>query len=270
MSDVTDDRGVSTVLDVSLGLLLMSAAIGVVVTQTTPAPPPDRAADTAALVATATESVTYTPGPESAVYNRSRHDHGTVARLLASAAIANASIDGRPVAPAGDYERAVTGAARNILASVDGQVSITARWDPIDGGPVAGRVTVGPAPPSGVDLHAARVTITLDGEDWRTHHENDTRAAARATVDTLFPPSRVAPARVSPGEDRRIVDARYRAASEALGVDPARPTNATSAVWANRYLAVALSERLAAAELAVTDRTVAPATVEIVVYTWES
>ncbi len=269
MSETTD-RGVSTVLDVSLGLLLMTAAIGVVVTQTTPAPPPDRAADTATLVATATESVTYTPGPPGAVYNHSRHDHGTVARLLASAAIANASINGQPIAPAERYERAVTGATKNILASVDGQVAITARWVPVTGGPITGQVRVGPRPPPDVDVHAARVVIAVNTQDWQTYHANTTRAVAQATVDTMFPPTRVAPARVSPGEDRRIINTRYRAASETFGIDPARPTNATSAMWANQYLTVALAERLTDANVTVSNRTAAPATVEVIVYTWQS
>ncbi|MFP4117279.1 MAG: hypothetical protein ACLFSD_00300 [Salinivenus sp.] len=269
MSETTD-RGVSTVLDVSLGLLLMSAAIGVVVTQTTPTPPPDRAADTATLLGTATESITYTPGPEGATYNHSRHDHGTVARLLASAAITNASIDGQPVAPAGSYERAVTSATKNILAGVDGQVAVTARWAPVEDGPIAGRIRVGPSPPPDVDVHAARVVVAIDTQDWQTHHPNHTRAVAQATVDAMFPPTRVAPARVSPGEDRRVINARYRAASEAFGVDPARPTNATSATWANRYLAIGLADRLADTNVTVSNRTTAPTTVEVVVYTWQS
>ncbi|MFB6072324.1 MAG: hypothetical protein ABEJ88_05075 [Halobacterium sp.] len=132
-------RAVSTVLDASMAVLLVSAAAVALVAvphQQSRPPNPDAAART---VLESTATATYAPSNQTA--------SGRVAVLLAHAAVA----EHRDESPA--FVRAVTDAVESVLARTDARVSVVA---------VAGDATVraGPRPP--VDASVAAVTHEVD------------------------------------------------------------------------------------------------------------
>lgn len=176
-------RAISTVVDTVLFLLLVSAAAVVVIAP--PAEPVDAPADEAAeVVATSTATVEYEFGWEETVRQRAR---GTYAGLLARAAVANATLDGQHLAPAGP---AFVASVREETAAVLGaNVQISARWRPYPGAPVAGRVSVGPDPPPRADIHVARfrVPVTVPATEPERTYSGLGRGIARAVTRGVLP-----------------------------------------------------------------------------------
>lgn len=148
-------RAVSTVVDTVLFLLLVSAA-AVVVTAPAAEPVDAPAEETAELVATSTATVEYELGQGQTVRQRAR---GTYAGLLARAAVANATLDNRHIAPAGPAFAA--GVRERTAAVLGANVQVSARWAPYPGAPVAGRVRVGPDPPPRATVHVARFRVPV-------------------------------------------------------------------------------------------------------------
>lgn len=148
-------RAVSTVLDTVLFVVLVSGA-ALVVTVPPGGPVDAPADDTAEVVATSTATVEYEVGKEETVRQRAR---GTYAGLLARAAVANATLGGEQLAPAGP---AFAASVREKTGAVLGaNVQVSARWAPYPGAPVAGRVSVGPDPPARADVHLARFRVPV-------------------------------------------------------------------------------------------------------------
>lgn len=162
----------STAVDVGLCLLLVSAAA--VTVATVPAPPPDRdrAGDVATTLATTTATVSYrlvpprdagadqpnastvTPTP-GAGYERTAH--GTLATLLARAAVRTVRVDGEaPTRAATSFLAAVRSAT---LESLPSATQVVVRWQPVPGSTLERTFRVGPAPPPEVAVHAAVVTV---------------------------------------------------------------------------------------------------------------
>lgn len=176
-------RAISTVLDVSLCLLLVSAsALTLVGTPTReeglgPAVAPEEADRTAALLATSTASVTYRSSSSfsppasaersaaSAAGPRNRTAHDTLAGLLASAVAANASRTST------SFVRAVTtrvGRAlreAGIKARVVARPASTSSSTPTDR---SARVVAGPAPPPDADVSAAAFAVRSVSVSVRT------------------------------------------------------------------------------------------------------
>jgi len=176
-------RAVSTVVDTLLFLLLVSAA-ALVVTEPVAGPADIPAGDTAEVVATSTTTVEYGSGDEQVVRRRAR---GTYAGLLARAAVANATLDGEQLAPAGPPFAASVREETEAVLGANAQVS--ARWAPYPGAPVAGRVTVGPDPPPGADLHVARfrVPVAVPAVEPRRTYGGIARGIAGAVTQGVFP-----------------------------------------------------------------------------------
>jgi len=176
-------RAVSTVVDTLLCLLLVSAATLVV---TAPAgesvgAPAD---ETVEVVATSTTTVEYEPGGET---GGPRHAQGTYAGLLARAAVANATLDGRQLVPAGPTFAAQV---REETATVLGtNVQVSARWAPYPGAPVSGRVTVGPDPPPRADVRVARfrVPVAVPAVEPERTYDSVARQTAAAITQGFVP-----------------------------------------------------------------------------------
>ncbi|WP_135851651.1 DUF7284 family protein [Halorussus salinus] len=177
-------RAISTVLDVSLCLLLVSASA--VTLAGTPAGEkrperavaPEEADRTAALLATSTASVTYRSpssfsppasaerSAASAAKHRNRTVHDTLAGLLASAVRAKASRN------ATAFLRAVTTRVGRTLRRADIRARVVARpafassSTPTDR---PARVAAGPAPPPDADVSAAAFAVrgvTVSVRTW--------------------------------------------------------------------------------------------------------
>lgn len=192
-------RAVSTVVDVTVCLLLLSAGI-VALTLPVSEPPPDREVDNvAALVGTTTANVTYNLSyrdlPDFSVgqeqLSTQRHRHGTIAGLLARAAITNATVNGPSVAPeAAGFRSAVRKAVRRVIPA---RLSVMARWEPYPGAPVSGVVTAGDPPPEHADYQVATLTVPVSalalGSDpgTATSYRDVATLTARAIAEGTLP-----------------------------------------------------------------------------------
>jgi len=247
------DRGVSTVLDVCLCLLLVSAAVAAVTQAPTRPPPDDEADEAATVVTTGTATVEYslgappevTSGDAPAVERVAQGRHTT---LLADAVLANVSVAGRPLsrtrAPfVAGVENATTAALAG--AGVTGQV--VARWTPYPGAPVRGVVVAGDAPPPDATVNAARTTVPSgtrlagDPDSFRALAD----ALAQAVVARLFPPADVRLALAGDGPVDAVARHRYRRAAAAFPPeDQGDPDRVVAAAAEGRVAAA--NERLTA------------------------
>jgi hypothetical protein len=255
----------STVLDATLCLLLVSAgtvAVSTAPTDSGPQTPAATSADaTAETVATTTATVNYTLAPGARRLSGRGHRfptregpafcrtaHGTLAALLADAAMGQVTIGGERLTHArDDLAAGVRGA---VGAAVGGtHTQVVAVWSPYPGAPVRGRMTVGERPPPEADVRAATVVAGADapavGEEDGGSYEAVARRVAERTVGTLFPPTAM---RFALGADypaAPLANRRYARAARLLNA-----SGVTEAVrrreipTANRRLAAALAARL--------------------------
>jgi len=152
-------RAVSTVLDVSLCLLFVTASaltlVGTpVADRSNPDSAPDIADEVAEVLTTATASVSYGVG------DRNRTAHDTLAGLLASAALADANS-----ASALEFRSVTTQRVTRALGAFDVAVQVVADPTPV-GDSISsadsardGIFVVGTPPPPNADVHAARVPV---------------------------------------------------------------------------------------------------------------
>jgi hypothetical protein len=253
----------STVLDAVLCLLLISAAV-VTVTTATPREPTGkgRAADVASTLTTTTTSVNYTLTPRSGtsavdVPDRSvrfdRTSHGTLAELLASAAIARIEVDGERLWHArDDFGRAVVRSVRGAVRP--NRTRITATWRPYPESSIEGRVVVGSRPPPDRPVHAATVEVS---SGLPTTREASRRAARSRGIDGvagivaggmvrgLFPATRTRTAAGGASPSAALVRHRYRRVSTRLGVSGVPRLADGGVADANARLESALSDRVA-------------------------
>jgi hypothetical protein len=131
------DRGVSTVVDVALALLLVSASVVVVVAASPPAPQQGHDARTLTTLLTATTARVPVPGGAAS---------GTVAGLLADAAALGPSRAG--------FADAVRDRVNRTLRHVTDPAQVIAR--PVGGGDA---VRVGDRPPPTADVAAVSVVV---------------------------------------------------------------------------------------------------------------
>jgi hypothetical protein len=260
---VSHARGVGSALDVVLFLLLVAVAVGSLTLPVPPERPPDAAGSVARLDAvTASVEYSLSPGVRQAetglvTFDRGsgpefrRHAGGSLASLVAEAAVANLTVAGREPDHADDgFGRAVAAAVRNRTGP---RVRVRATWRPYPGAPVGGRFGAGRAPTP--DARVATVTRTIDSgyPDIRgraiTAAERDgwtgvARVVAGAVVRGTFPPDR---SRVGLRADYPV-DAllryRYRRVAAAVGTDIEGPLAGARTHEANARLRRALAARL--------------------------
>lgn len=262
------DRAVSTVVDVSLCLLLVSAAVGTLALpygpqeETTHRPDP---AATVEALATGTVSVAYDldtggldgdAGGANASGELARVAHGSYAGLLAEAAVENATLDGRELSGASDgFERRIRSAVQNATRATGGRTRVRATWAPYPGAPTHGVATAGPRPPP--DATVAPATMTVPSR-FRASRERARRAArrngyrgvalvlARATVAGWFPPEDARLALRGDHPVDALLAERYRRTATTLGTSVAAPVRLVEAGRANARLVAALSRRFEA------------------------
>ncbi|MEF8841628.1 MAG: hypothetical protein V5A62_08380 [Haloarculaceae archaeon] len=292
---MTGDRAVSTLADAAAFLLLVSIAVG---TLAHPAVAPDRAPPAGASaerLSTVTANPNYSLAPGARAANESlvtfeqtegpefdRVAHGSVASLLADAAVGNATVGGRELTRTGDgFERAVRGAARDATTR---RVRVRAVWTPYSGAAVRGVVAVGPRPPP--DARVGVTTLAVDSgvpaarERARSAARTDgyegvARVVARATVRGLFPPGELRLALRDDYPVSALARYRYLRAGRLLDADIRGPVRGVEPGRANERLSRALAVRI---ERDVRDRYETPAAaaravrtgeVRIVVRRWE-
>jgi hypothetical protein len=162
-------RAISTVLDASLCLLLVTASVLTlvgtpVVRESGPSADtsdrgPQTADQTAETLATSTARVTYRVG------DRNRTVHDTLAGLLASAVLADPTATSTPAFTAAVTERVV-----HVVRRAEVGVQVIARPTAADAS-TDNRVVAGAPPPPAVDVHAAAFAVRrvrLIVRTWRS------------------------------------------------------------------------------------------------------
>lgn len=165
----------STVLDVAVFLLCLSAGVGVITNagavDRNAAAPPD-AADVADVVSGSTETVEYRDVPDEGTdsdtdasgENATATHHATLAELIARAAVLEADGESDEVA---DYPSAVRRAVRETLRDLrGGRVRLTASHAVGEAEPTP--LVVGAEPPPNSDVDVAVVTAPGTLENRRT------------------------------------------------------------------------------------------------------
>lgn len=155
---MSDRRGVSTVVDVTLCVLLVGAAAAVLVGAGVPADRPAPVADARAAAGIVTASTATVP---YRVHGETRTANGTLAHLLVAAAARDARA--RPGDGVRAFHVGVRRVVRRALDAVPGPMQAVARWRP----PSGGRVTVGEDPPPGAQVDAAVVRVPFASENAR-------------------------------------------------------------------------------------------------------
>lgn len=281
-------RGVSTVLDATLFLLLVSAAaIPLVTTDEGPttSDAPDR---TLEVLTTATAEFTYATGNASAGVAgeessmRRRTAHGTLAELLAAAAVDRPTV-GPAATDSTDFDRAVTVATRDAVQRTGVQTQVRVHWQPYPDAPLSGGLEVGPDPPSNADVHAASTTVpsgfpvvapaaaSAAREDG---YEGVASAVAAGLVEALFPVRRTRLTLARNGTAAERTRTRYRRVAGTVGVTVPEDLRTESVSKTNRRIHAALADRVerdlraAYDEPTAAARAVAVGEVRLVVRTW--
>lgn len=256
----------SAVLDAVLCILLVSAAVVTVVdarqqatgekieTATDPA-------ETVALVSSVTATIQYrerieSDGPERNAPETSRLGrirHGTLAEVLAFAAVRSVEVDGIALfSGANAVSRVVRETVRRVIGR---QTRVVARWDPIQSGHVTGRIAVGPRPPPEVNVHAARLTVPIRavvGGSKRAFSgtggskpstETVARRAARQFVEILFPPTVTESVLFEGTRRAKLVRQRYERVGRSYGIADPTPIAADRVSNANDRLVAAVTHR---------------------------
>lgn len=258
-------RGVSTVVDATVFLLLVSGAVATLLAGS--APPPSEtgnpAGEDADLLATSTATIEYSLSPEPGQSETEFHGrdggdfrrsaHGTLASLLADAVLSNATFRGSKLSGTGEaFEREVTETVRTHLARPSVGTSVEATWVPYSGSFLSGTVDIGDDPPRDADVNAATTTVASgvptatvrpDGESPSDGYDGVSRAVASAVVRGFFPARETELALRGPHPIDSLTADRYRRAARlfdagALGL-PGTDTEA-----ANDRLIDALAARI--------------------------
>ena len=275
-------RGVSTVVDVTVFLLFVSAAASVIVSES-PAGAPrevESVEQDATVLQTTTTSVEYRlnisgTAPEwvaNGTARRRRTAHGTLAELLGAAAMGSLRIDGRPVVKTESaFERAVSAAVRARLtapanaserAPADGtgdgapvarRVAVTAEWAPYESAPIDAHVGFGDTPPPSTDVRATVVTVSSGMENVSLAARSAAQAGgfsglaaviAQAIVTSRFPRDEMRVALRGGYPASTAATDRYSRFGSLVGVDRLAVGEAPPARL-NRRLTAALAGRLA-------------------------
>jgi hypothetical protein len=269
------DRGVSTVADVCLALLLVVAAMGVLVTFTgadSENHDPTETEYSAQTIAASTMNVSYTLAPaiESYYDNRpasnpydeddlGRVAHGPVASLIADIAVTNVTLGGQQLSrEAVDYQRAIEEALQTRLVGSRFELSVSAVWTPLDGTDAQGVVVLGEQPPPDADVSTTTLTVSsgipesrpvaVEAVDGPQDYGAVAQAVANATVTGLFPELETQRALEQGGVGSHLTRYRYERLATVLDGDRSvfeehewlDPSSADAAA-ANAYL----SQRLA-------------------------
>lgn len=173
-----DHRSISTVLDVSMALLLVSASITMVFMfvateddETVPVTA-DRTAETLSEVTT-TIGYTYDgitdhdpdhdhngtlPPGSGEEFDQSTH--GPILGMIGEVAVTNAEFWGEEYTRMGvDFERSLDGAVRSESTVMEHDVRVEAIWQPYEGAGIQGTVSAGRSVPQDADVSSVTLTV---------------------------------------------------------------------------------------------------------------
>ncbi|MFW5935138.1 MAG: DUF7284 family protein [Halolamina sp.] len=246
-------------IDACLCLLLISAAA--VTVTTAPAAPAatntDRADAVAETLAATTASVPYTlePAPGATTDSETNPEYdrvaqGTLASLLADAAVRTIHVDGEPLTRTNaGFAAAVREAAGERLPP---RTRVVVSWQPYPEAHLSQTFVVGDAPPPSADVHAETIRAPSGvhaAEAGETAAEEGYAGVARVVADSLvdgiLPPEkgRLALADDAPLDD--LVRHRYRRVGGRYGVETGSAIERGDTREANQVIATAMADRVA-------------------------
>ena len=254
----------SVALDACLCLLLISAA-GVTVTSVPPQDSDrDRADAVAQTLAATTAQVDYSLRPVPHRANESdsgsgeatnpeydRTAHGTLASLLARAAVRTVRVDGEALTGTNaGFAAAVRTAVRERLPP---RTQIVVSFRPYPGSHLGRELRIGPTPPPNADVNAATVNppsgvsalARPNATGQQPGFDGLGQRVASALVEGLFPPEKARLALAGDPPVDRLVRHRYARASSLYGVDTREAVAAGDTRTANERLAAAMGEQVA-------------------------
>lgn len=240
------DRSISTVLDVSLALVLISASVLMLFvfaqsedTQSNPV----RADQTAETLAGTTASVEYSIDevlendgeydsdifadvPEDSHY-LDRSAHGSVTGLLADASVANVAFwDNRWTRAGIGFERAVNGVTLGSITGLNHSVRLNAIWRPHEGSGIVGEAAAGQAVPPDAAVNSVTfvapsgmdsVTEKLEDEYQPDGEFDDTaEIVAEEVLGGLLPPEKMQRSLESTSTSRDLALYRYNRMSRVM------------------------------------------------------
>ncbi len=255
-------RATSTVADVTVFLLLVGAAITVVVNGATVEQPrtENPAAERTELLATSTASVEYalrvpvdTPRwISNATATHQRTAHGTLAELLAEAAMSRVGWKGYRLSRAGaKFERSVTTITRTRLRERGLRTAVRVQWDAYRDAPLTATLEVGDRPPPSADVDAATTTVPSPAPSVNKRaklaasqggYKAVATVVASAVVQGLFPPRQAQLALDGDYPADRLMSRRYRRMGALTRADQLS-VKSTAAADLNRRLTTALTAR---------------------------
>ena len=247
---MTDDRAISTVLDVTLALVLISASVlmlFVFLGSEDTRSEPVQADRTAETLAGTTVAVEYSMDAvvEADDYNENifetgddddydshyldRSAHGPLTGLLADVAVVNAEFWGNEWAQLGvGFERSVNGATLGAVTGLNHSVRVDAVWTPYEGSGIVGEASAGQAVPPDADVNSVTfvapsgvdgVSDELDAEfEQELDDELDEAAEiiAEAIVEQYLPPEAMQRDLESTSAKRDLAMYRYNRMSKVM------------------------------------------------------
>lgn len=248
----------SAALDAGLCLLLISAAA--VTVTSAPAPSateePDRADAVAETLTATTAEVPYRlePVPGSDADGSPEYDrvaHGTLASLLADAAVRTVHVDGEPLT---DTNEGFATAVRETVADrLPDRTRVVVHWEPTPDSHIERQFAVGPTPPPDADVNAEtiRAPSGVDAPENATSVANTGGVeglawlVADSLVDGILPPEK---GRLALGGDPPVDDLirhRYLQIGDHYDVDTRDSIERGDTHHANRRLARGMADRVA-------------------------
>lgn len=251
-------RGVSTVVDVTLALLLLGAAMVVLVTFSGAGDrghEPMETEYTTETVVASTMNTTYYPEEalgqhyggdvyEETDYDRQdlkRVSHGPVVTQVADVAMTQVAFDRTALGgdaggrterlsrAAAEYHARVDEKLQARLVNVSFRTHVAAVWEPIEGGPIRGDAEVGPTPPAREDVSATTITLRSDvpavrdeaveAVDSPDDFDVVAEIVAEEVVEGYFPELESQRALEGGGVDRDLTVYRYRSMADMLAID---------------------------------------------------
>ena len=254
---IETDRAVSTVADVTLAILLVVAAMGVLVTfveRDDAAHDPMTAEYTAETIASGTMNVTYDVEQALEAYERLRGvereytddnlrrlAHRPIVAHAAAAAVLNLEFDLDKLQPEASrgtvglsreavaYEPAVDAAMQTRLVESSFDTQVIAVWEPLEGGPLRGSAEFGQRPPPQTDVSATTLTVPVDVPSVRERAidrvddpaDFDVVAdtVAKALIEGYLPTRESQRALESNGVARDLTAYRYYRMAQVLGTE---------------------------------------------------
>lgn len=228
-------RGVSTVVDVAVCLLLVTAAVATL-TVDAPDPSPDPTPDADEIVGVLATSTTAVHADGDRAAHRTAFGH------LAAAAVTNATV-GDDAVSASSYPSEVQTTVENDL---DDRTTVTATWEPYPNASLSGGLVVGERPPSDAAVGSTTATVDIGLESVTgDSFERLSRSLADAVIEWLFPPSQLRPALVDARSAGETAE-RYRHVAAAVDASIEEELTDANPHALNDELSSALASKLEA------------------------